>query len=99
MRAKVLPKRGSSFIPLIKQQAVLNLKNGKSRKTLAQELGVSEYRLHLWLCMHSPQPENYTKALNLLKSGVPSIAVRDHFGGKMPYSNLHFMPFKMGRKK
>lgn len=96
--SRPLPRRGSTFLPEIKHAAIMRFHQGEKRKKLAQELGISEYRFHVWVCNALPQPEDYTRALSLLKQGANRHAVREAFGGKMPLSNLQITPFKRSKK-
>ncbi len=95
--SRPLPRRGSSFTPLVKQFALSHLQNGVSRKVIAQQMGVSEYKIHVWQCANLPQPEDYVRALDLLKKGANRHAVREAFGGQMPLSNLQILPFKKSK--
>lgn len=89
-----LPRRGSTFTPWVKEVAVQKFINGEPRKKIAQELGITEYGLHVWICARVPQPEDYQLAVNLLKRGATRHAVREAFGGKMPLSNLQILKLK-----
>lgn len=90
----VLPRRGSSFTPRIKDIAVMRVQKGEPREKIAEEMGISQYMLHVWICARLPQPEDYNVAVNLLKKGASRQAVSRHFGGKMPLSNLQKMKFR-----
>lgn len=91
--SRPLPRRGSTFPPYVKQTAVQKVLSGEPRKKVASELGITEYGLHVWICAHLPQPEDFQMAVNLLKRGATRHAVREAFGGKMPLSNLQVMKF------
>lgn len=92
--SRPLPRRGSSFTPEIKHKAVARYFAGEPRKKIARDLGISEYLFHVWVCAQKPQPDDFVRALDLLKKGASRYAVREAFGGQMPKSNLQILPFK-----